>query len=187
MNPDEVLLYLIELLDRLGVPYMVAGSLASSHHGRPRATNDADVVIDPDAAALDAIVAALQEHEFYVDLGRARDALSRRRQFNAIHVATAWKLDLIIRKDRPFSREEFARRQPVEIRDGAHVVMATAEDTILSKLEWARRGGGSEKQLDDVAGVVSTVRSLDVQYIEKWADALGISDLWAAVSRARGD
>jgi hypothetical protein len=48
VTPEEqVLLRVIEQLDQLEIPYMVAGSLASSHHGRPRATHDADVVIAP--------------------------------------------------------------------------------------------------------------------------------------------
>src|SRR5437879_219389 len=86
---------------------MVAGSIASSFHGRPRTTLDADIVIDPAPEALDRLVHELSAAGFYVDLATARDALRTRRQFNVIDPGTAFKVDLIIRRDRPFSREEF--------------------------------------------------------------------------------
>lgn len=54
MTPEEEALErVIDLLERLRIPYMVTGSIAASYHGRPRATHDADVVIDPAAGQLD--------------------------------------------------------------------------------------------------------------------------------------
>jgi Mg-chelatase subunit ChlI len=179
---QEVLARVIRLLTDLGIPYMVAGSLASSFHGRPRTTHDADIVIDPAPEPLDRLVAELSAANLYVDLAVAREALRGRRQFNVIDATSAFKLDLIIRKDRPFNREEFARRQPGEVA-GLPMALATAEDTILSKLEWAKKGGGSERQLADVAGIIDVKgRELDREYIERWAAALGVLDLWRRVS-----
>lgn len=89
-----------------------------------------------------------------------------------IDVQTGWKADLIVRKDRPFSREEFGRRLPAQIGDiGLYV--ATAEDTILAKLEW-RKVSESEQQLRDVVGVLCT-QDVDGDYLRHWADDLGIS------------
>jgi hypothetical protein len=175
---QEVLARVTRLLADLGIPYMVAGSLASSFHGRPRTTHDADIVIDPTPEALDRLVAEVSAAQLYVDPSVAREALRARRQFNVIDAASAFKLDLIVRKDRPFSLEEFARRQPAQLA-GIPVALATAEDTILSKLEWAKQGGGSERQLADVAGIVDVKGpELDLEYIQKWAAALGVLDLW---------
>ena len=182
-DEQDTLAHAAALLTALGIPYMVAGSLASSVHGRPRTTHDADIVIDPSPEALDRLVAELGNSGFYVEADVARDALRRRRQFNAI-AATGFKLDLIVRKDRAFSREEFARRQPADL-GGAPVALASAEDTILSKLEWAMKPGGSERQLADAAGIVAVQGdALDRTYIERWAETLGVSDLWARVSGA---
>lgn len=64
------------------------------------------------------------------------------------------------------------------------VAMVTAEDAILSKLEWARRSGDSERQLQDAAGVLELNPSIDREYISKWAAELGISDLWSRISTA---
>jgi hypothetical protein len=182
MTPEEAVAAVIAALDTAGIPYMVAGSFASSHHGRPRSTHDADIVIDPDPASLDRLTAQLDRAGFYVDAGHARDALRRRRQFNAIESSSAFKIDLIIRKDRPFSREEFERRRSADLGGGWRVWLATAEDTLLAKLEWARRGGDSEKQLADAAGIVAVVRELDHPYIERWARELGVLDLWQRIT-----
>jgi hypothetical protein len=183
-DEEDVVAGVVRLLNEAGIPHMVAGSLASSFHGRPRTTHDADLVIDPDAAALDRLVAGLAASGFYVDAGVARDALRTRRQFNAIAPKAAFKVDLIVRKDRPFSREEFQRRRPANLA-GAATSVATPEDTILAKLEWARQGG-SERQLEDAAGIVEVQgRSLDRAYIERWAAVLGVVEEWRRIADGR--
>ena len=102
-------------------------------------------MVDPSPATLDAWLASVDLGTGYVDAEIARDALRRRGQFNLIDFATGWKVDLIVRKDRPFSRSEFDRRVAATIAAVA-VYVVSAEDTILSKLEWARQGG-SERQI----------------------------------------
>lgn len=110
----------------------------------------------------------------------ALDALRRRSMFNVIDLATRWKVDLIVRKARPFSVEEFRRRTPARL-FGTDVFIATPEDTILTKLEWAAMSG-SERQLRDVAGVLEVKRGeLDLGYIERWALELGVADAWRKV------
>jgi len=102
-SETEVLANVVRHLERLGIPYMVTGSFASSVHGKPRTTHDADIVIDPTVEALDQLVAGLAASGFYVDRAAAADALRTRRHFNVIETTTAFKVDLIVRKDRPFS------------------------------------------------------------------------------------
>ena len=97
---EEAVARLVRRLEALGIPYMVAGSFASSHHGLPRATNDADVVVDPSPEALDDLLAALAADGYYVDARTAREALRARRLFNVIDPETAFKVDLIVRKER---------------------------------------------------------------------------------------
>lgn len=183
MNPGGVLRRVVGHLDDAGIPYMVAGSFASTFHGSPRTTHDLDVVIDPTSAQLATFVASLPETDFYVDADTARDALQRRAMFNVIDLASGWKLDLIIRKARPFSVEELARRQRGVV-DGVEVYVATAEDVIVSKLEWAKLSG-SDRQLQDVAGVLA-VRGgeIDMAYVERWVAELGLEAMWARVLRA---
>lgn len=185
---EEAVGRLVRRLESLGVPYMVAGSVASSHHGLPRATNDADIVIDPTPEGLEALVTALAADGYYVDAKAARDALRARRLFNVIDPESAFKVDLIIRKERPFSREEFSRRERRDL-GGLAASVATPEDTILSKLEWARKGGGSDRQIEDALGVLRVgADRIDRSYIARWAAALGVEDLWQGlVDRLRAD
>ena len=183
MSPEEEALDgTARVLSELGISYMVTGSLATSYHGRPRATHDAHIVIDPTLEQLEGLVSRLEAAGFYVDATAARDALLHRRQFNVIDTQSACKIDLIIVKDRPFSREEFSRREAVDLALDRPVTMVTREDAILSKLEWAKRSGDSERQLRDAAGVVEINPDLDRAYIEHWADQLGVADLWRAIS-----
>ena len=179
MNPEEhALLAVVQMLDRHDIPYMVTGSVATSYHGRPRATHDSDVVIDPTPAQLESLVHDLEEAGFYVDPQGARAALEQRRQFNAIDAQHACKIDLIVKKNRPFSEEEFTRRLRVDLAFARQVAVVTPEDAILSKLEWAARSGDSERQLRDAAGVVELNPAIDVGYINRWVGALGVADLW---------
>lgn len=173
-----VLSRIVGCLDHAGMPFMVGGSFASAYHGVPRTTNDIDIVIAPTQETLTAFLRSLPEQDYYVDHAAALDALRRRTQFNIIDMETGWKVDLIVRKGRPFSQEEFRRRIQAHLFD-VPVYMATAEDTILSKLEWSRLGGGSERQVQDAQGIV-TVKAgqLDRAYLDRWAAELGIEDLW---------
>lgn len=160
---------------------MVTGSVASSFHGRPRATNDSDIVIDPGPEQLRRLAAELTSDGFSVDLARALDSLRRRLSFNAIETTSASKIDLIIRKDRPFSRQELSRRLIVPLWPEIPVAMASPEDSVLSKLEWSMKAGGSERQLQDAAGVVEVNPRLDRPYVERWAAELKVLDLWKRI------
>ena len=179
MTPEEEILgRVVTLLEGRSIPYMVTGSIATSYHGRPRATHDADVVIDPTPEQLEALVRELEAAEFYVNADAAREALRRRLQFNAIEMSRAIKIDLIIRKRRPFSEAEFERRQRVELSFGQSVAIVSPEDAIVSKLEWARQSGDSERQLRDAAGVLELNPAVDKHYIARWAEEIGVGDLW---------
>jgi hypothetical protein len=110
----------------------------------------------------------------------AEEAWRRRGQFNVVDLESGWKTDLILCKDRPFSRSEFERRELGTV-FGAPIFVATAEDTILAKLEWALCGE-SERQLRDAVGVLEMSGSeLDRDYIEGWARELHVEALWHRV------
>jgi hypothetical protein len=178
-GPRNLLRAIVENLDAIGIRYMVVGSFASSAHGEPRSTRDLDLVIDPSPVQLDNLLAALPPDQFYVDHDVARDALRRRSMFNVIEIETAWKLDFMIRKARPFSTEELQRRQKTTIL-GLEVAAATPEDTIIAKLEWAKLAA-SDRQLEDAAGIVRVSGALDLAYIEHWIVELGLLEQWHRV------
>jgi hypothetical protein len=142
-----------------------------------------------DRSKLDALlrfVDDLPPDRVYVDRATAIDAFHQRDMFNVIDLETGWKVDLILRKSRPFSRSEFERREAVEWM-GVRLFVVTAEGVVLSKLEWAQLCGGSERQMRDVAGVLEMHRGrLDFRYIETWLDVLGVRESWEAVKGTQG-
>jgi hypothetical protein len=176
----EATLRAVDVLEALGVPYLVGGSLASSLHGIPRATQDVDVVAALEEAHVEPFVAALGA-DFYVDADMIRDALRRCASFNVIYLRTMFKVDVFVaRKSRP-ALDEMARRQRVRIADDPprDLVVASAEDTVAQKLAWYRTGGEiSERQWKDVQGVLRVkARALDVAIMRGAAEALGVGDL----------
>ena len=179
----ELLARIVGLLHGAGIEFMIAGSFASTAHGLPRTTQDIDIVIDPRPAALNSLLDAMVTDAYYVDHDTALDAPQHRSMFNVVDMASGWKIDFILRKNRAFSREEFRRRVPFEML-GIPLFVASAEDTVVAKLEWARDSGGSERQLRDVAGILATrAGKLDIAYVERWVEELGLTSEWV---KARG-
>jgi hypothetical protein len=173
------LLVTIEL-ERLGVPYVVAGSLASSLHGLPRSTADVDIVAALRVEHASLLATALGE-SFYVDADMIRDAVIRRSEFNVIHLATMFKVDIFVPALDAVSRGELARGTAVlvDAAQGRTLRVASPEDTVVQKLSWYRRGGEiSERQWRDVIGVLGVQgKKIDVDYLRATADALGVRDL----------
>jgi hypothetical protein len=171
MSVPNVFLRITTALDQSGIGYMLSGSFASAHYGVPRSTQDIDLVIEATPEKLGAFVESLSTSEYYADLDAALEAQERQSMFNVIDLATGWKIDLIIRKSRAFSREEFGRRQRISLHDIA-LFVASPEDVIISKLEWAKLAQ-SRRQIEDVAAILRVRwNSLDQAYLEKWVGEL---------------
>jgi hypothetical protein len=183
--PTDFLLHVAELLERLGIPYHVGGSVASSAHGMYRASADVDFVIDPTAEQLAGLARELGSG-FYVSQTAMVEALRNRSTFNAIHERTSFKIDFFIKGTAPFDAEELRRsiRQVIGAGQERTILIKSPEDTILRKLEWYRRGGEvSERQWQDVLSILVAMRGrLDEEHLDRWARELGVSDL---LDRAR--
>jgi hypothetical protein len=186
VTSQNALRRIVAALDEANISYMLTGSFASSYHGAPRASQDIDLVILATPDQLQTLVGLLPESEYYVDLESALDALRRQTQFNIIDLATGWKIDLITRKSRPFSLEEFNRRVRLDFQ-GLQLFITSAEDLILSKLEWAKIGQ-SHRQLEDVAGILKIrTGDLDYAYIEHWTKELDLDRELEAARRIAGN
>lgn len=185
MNEQELLLDCVRRLNAGGVVYMLTGSMASNAWGIPRTTHNLDFVIQLPPAQVPAFVAAFANPDYYLDEASVRAAYQPPYQFNLIHVPSALKADFWLLRPVPFEREMFGRR----LKDtwfGETIWLATAEDVILHKLCWNRLTP-SDRQLDDVAGVVHVQRGkLDGGYLRHWAAELGLaSELETALSGSR--
>lgn len=174
-----------EALDLAGIPYMVTGSFVSAIHGVPRATHDIDIVIAPTAQQLAKLIAHFSESDYYAEIEDALQALQHHTQFNIIDERGVWKVDFIIRKDRPFSVAEFARRRITTIL-GVPVYAATPEDILIAKLEWAKLGE-SERQLRDASGIIAIQgERLDTEYVSRWIAALELENEWVRAREMAG-
>jgi len=179
--PDtiRVTIEVTRVLEELGIPYLIGGSVASSIHGFPRSTQDSDLVADLRPQHVLPLSAALSP-DFYIESERVSDAIRRRASFNLIHHRTGLKIDVFVLPDGPLARQEMARCARISPLPGlAPIPIASPEDTVLQKLHWYRLGHGvSDRQWNDVLGVLKVQgKRLDLEYLRKWAIHTGIDDL----------
>lgn len=186
----SIALFVGEVLERMGVRHVVSGSLASSLHGIPRATQDIDFVADlqPNHAA--EIVAALQPR-FYVDSAAVAEAIRDRTRFNAIHLETMFKVDIYVPEMNEVARAQFQRGTAFEFEEegGQTLVVASAEDTVLQKLRWYLLGDEtSERQWRDALGVIRVQGPrLDREYLAATAASMGLMELLERALTAGSD
>lgn len=186
MSLERILRLLVQNLEDLGIGYMLIGSLASSFHGDPRATQDIDLVIDGERQALDALGARLRESGFYADAEAINRAAEAGGMFSTIDPSSGWKVDFILLKDRAFSRSEFDGGVSAEVA-GLSLSLVRPDDMVVAKLEWAKLGE-SDRQLRDVLGIPMVQGpALDRVRIERWVEELGLqpsgrwSSRWSAL------
>ena len=181
----EVTLTVAGALEKLGVAYLLGGSLASSLHGIPRATQDADLVADLRVEHIAPLIAELGS-AFYADDQAMRKAVRQARSFNLIHLGSMFKVDVFVAGNDPLVREELARagRLPLPNLPGRSIMVASPEDVVIQKLVWYRKGGEiSERQWRDVLGVLRIqAGTLDAGYLASSAGRAGVADL---LERAR--
>jgi hypothetical protein len=179
-NPFKVLCLVANVLEHQRITYVLVGSFASSMHGMYRSTADIDIVADIKPEQVVPLLNALQG-SFYVDEHAVREAIDRRQSFNAIHFDSVFKIDIFIPKSDEFSRKQIERRELRKIAPDLEqmIYVATAEDTLLAKLRWYDSGGQvSSNQWTDVVGIIGAcATTLELDYLNQWADKLGLSEL----------
>jgi len=177
----EFVRLIADRLTSIGVPYMLTGAMAMVAYGNPRMTRDVDLVTACTERDVDAIVRRFEE-DCYIDRDTVRHAVRHRSMFNIIHHEWVIKADFIVRRDDAYHRTEFERRREMAI-DGHPLAIVAPEDLILSKLEWARESG-SELQRRDVAELLAAGVPLDREYLEHWAEVLGVRPILDGVEDA---
>ncbi len=100
--------------------------------------------------------------------------------FNIIHSESVFKVDFIVRKDNPYRLEEFQRKKQMAF-EGMDIFIVAPEDLILSKLAWIKETM-SELQMRDIRSMLQSVKGLDFVYLDKWADYLGVTEIYRQVN-----
>ncbi len=176
----QVTRLVVAAFDAARVRYFLGGSVASAVYGEARSTRDIDFVAAMLPHHVEPFLAALG-NEFYADATAIGAAVAARRSFNVIHLDTMVKADIFVFKADAFGRSQFTRRTARQLNqdDPTSIYVASAEDTVLAKLQWYRDGGGvSDRQWNDVLGVLKVQgATLDRAYLADWARELGLTDL----------
>jgi len=183
MEQHELLLFVVGCFEKLKIPYLVTGAIASIAYGEPRFTNDIDVVVDISLIHIDAFKSYFPENEFYLDVDSMRAAINRRGQFNIIHPISGLKVDVIISKRDDFDLTRFARIKELNVSETKSANFASPEDVIIKKLEYFKQGR-SEKHLRDIASMLKISSELiDRAYISSWAKRFSVSKIWEEVQK----
>ena len=174
-DPIAVAVQVSAAMTAVGVPHLVAGSVASTLHGEPRATLDVDFATHLEGTHVEPLVELL-EPDFFLDRPSIVAAVQHRSSFNLIHRKTMMKVDVFVRPRSGHFGEEMSRALLVHALPDPEATLrvATPEDTILQKLRWyALTDETSDRQWRDVLGVVRTCGpELDIAYVRRWARTL---------------
>lgn len=167
-------------LTELGIRHYVVGSVASSFHGASRSTMDVDIVADMTDASVSEFLKCFDK-DFYVSEAAIRDAIRRKSCFNLIHLPTSFKVDVFVSRQRPFDVAAMNRATIEHLGDShsLEIHVSTAEDAIISKLEWYRKTNEtSDRQWNDVTRLLKLLGdATDVEYLKESAQSVGVQDL----------
>ena len=176
----DALAPVVEALRKLQIQHYVGGSIASSFHGAARSTMDVDLVAELGEQNISDFVNCFGD-QYYLSEAAIRDAVKRRSCFNLIHLPSSFKIDIFVSRQRPFDLESMQRAKLERLGEArsVEVPIASAEDTIISKLEWFRlTNETSERQWDDVSRLLKLLGDVaDVAYLQRTAETVGIEDL----------
>lgn len=162
---------LIEVLNKLNIPYMLSGSVAMSLYIVPRATRDFDFIVHLQQKDIDLFTANF-EKGYYCDLDAIKDALRTSGMFNIIDHASGFKADFVILKKSRFRQEEFNRRVRMNY-FGKTIYVVTAEDLLISKLIWIQ-DLQSAIQMEDIKNL-ALIENLNWNYLRFWVSELRLN------------
>jgi len=185
MPEAELSLLFLRPLNKLGVRYIVSGSVASMLYGEPRFTNDVDVVVFLRHDDIPRLMAAFPSPEFYLppaEIIAAEIARPQSGQFNALHVATGFKADIYTTGRDEFNAWAFRNARKMEFK-GELIVVAPPECVIVRKLEYYREGE-SDKHLRDIRSMLAVSGDqINWAELDEWIRVRGLEAEWKAVGQ----
>jgi hypothetical protein len=178
MPAPDPLAPFVEPLERLGLPYCITGSVASSVYGEPRLTADIDVVLLLRLEDIAALRATFPDENYYVppdDTLRLELTRSSRGMFNLIHHASSFKADVYLAGRDPLHAWALEHRRRIDL-EGSGAWIAPPEYVIVRKLEFLREGG-SDKHERDIRSMLAAT-ALDRAFVDAEVTRLGLQEQW---------
>jgi hypothetical protein len=186
-EPDLIELF-VAPLERLGIRYIVSGSVAAMLYGEPRLTNDIDLILFLRAEDVMRVAEAFPAAEFYLppsDIIQVEWARTQRGHFNVIHLESGLKADCYLAGQDELHAWAFDRAQQYAAGQ-LRVTLAPPEYVIVRKLEdW--REGGSEKHRRDIRSMLAVSGDrIDRAALDHWIQRRGLASEWSKVTREPG-
>lgn len=193
METAEIIIALrpvVESFNELGIAYCIGGSLASSIYGIPRSTLDADLIAAVRKEHVSPLIERLSD-AYFIDRDQIVGAIEKSASFNLIHLTTMNKIDVFVLKQTAYDLQAFSRIRRDTFPGDLPAVQynfASAEDIIINKMQWYRKGGMvSERQWRDILGVLKVQGDgLDLAYVDLWVGELQLSKLWSRAKKEAG-
>jgi hypothetical protein len=171
MTGEAATLKVIDVLEALAIPHMITGSFASNVYGVPRATGDADFVVQLVDVSVRAIADALGD-AFRLDPQMSFEAVTMTTRHVLQVAGTPFKIELFHLSDDAHDRERFQRRRRTSL-SSRQPWLISPEDSIITKLRWVSREKRS-KDWDDIRDVVAVQgERIDWGYVYSWCDRHG--------------
>lgn len=181
MTFSDLMRFTDDILETLGIPFAVVGSVASGFWGEGRSTQDVDIVIDLKPRQIDQLIASYPEDDFYVSRAAVTEAVSLSRPFNVIHNQSGFKIDFMVVEEGSWGKSQLQRRQQVEVMPNVRTMVAAPEDVILGKLIYYQEGG-SDKHIRDIAHILQVSGAIiDHDYLNENVRRLKLSEVWEAI------
>lgn len=177
-DPNNILIKIVKVLERLNIPYFVTGGMAVTVWGRPRFTADIDIIIQmqpKDAVTLEKTLSTISGAS-YISIEAIRNALNNYGEFNFIDGESGMKVDFWILKNTPFGKSQLKRRKIRSVL-GKKIYFCSPEDLIINKLNWYKESP-TGRQLDDVESILRISKEkLDYKYLKTWTKKLGLENI----------
>jgi hypothetical protein len=182
MTGNEAAGFVVEGLEACGISYMLVGSFSSNFYGVPRATQDADFVIELGQSSISELAKHLAP-SIRIDPQMSFETVTMTRRYVADVVGMPFKIALFLLGNDPYNQERFRRRKQVALFD-RQVWLPTVEDVIVTKLRWGLLGGRA-KDRDDVRGLIAIQGDrIDWDYVHRWCEHHGTRALLDEIQRS---
>lgn len=178
----------LDALEAAQVTYLIDGAVALVAWGEPRTTRDIDLVIDLPVESMAALSLELERRAMLVPVDIMLDLWLEDRAdlpINAIHMTSGYKAEMLLLKPGDALREAgLRRRQLVDLGPAlGQVYVHSPEDLILNKLRFYRISQQTKHVRDIASIVLYQADALDMAYIERWVQALNLTDEWREIQQ----
>jgi hypothetical protein len=184
MLDPNLFLTFIEPLNKLGVTYMVSGSVAMIAYGEPRVTHDIDLILLLSTATIPLFENAFPLKDFYIPPAEVIEVEARRESrghFNILHHRTGFKADVYIVAGDPLHKWGLAHRTMFNLQ-GHQMPIAPPEYVIVRKLEYYAEGN-SDKHLQDIRKILHISGDrINIPQLKQFIAARRLDHFWDKVT-----